>query len=720
MNLDSPHRFSAPVCATLLAGLVCMAPLAARAAQAQIKGPVDDTHRVTLGGNTRAEANPANDLGQVDDSLPMEHMQLLLKRSVKLQQDLDAYTGSLSDKNSPNYHLWLTPDEFGARYGVAQADIDAITGWLTLHGFQVNTVYANHMAIDFSGTAAQVREAFSTEIHNYSVKGVQHIANDRDPQIPAALAPVVTGVVSLHDFRPRPMNKPRAGYTFGCGAGCEEYAVTPADLATIYNLNPLFKAGYTGKGQTIVVIEDTNVYTTADWTKFRSTFGLSGYTSGSFVQVHPAPKTGTNNCANPGVNQDGDDIEAILDAEYASAAAPNAKIELAACNNTNTTWGGQIALQNLLNEATKTSPAPALVSISYGDCEADNGAAGNKSMSELFEQAVTAGVSVFVSAGDEGAASCDAGENAATHGVAVSGFATTPYNVAVGGTDFADSYNNDNSTYWNSTNTAAYGSAKSYIPEIPWNDSCASVLLSKYINASVPYGAKGFCNTSTAENDGLLTVSGGSGGPSACATGVPTTADVVSGTCHGWAKPSWQSVYGNPADGVRDIPDVSLFAANGIWGHYFPFCFSDLNNGGSPCTGAPDTWAGAGGTSFSSPIMAGIQALVNEKTDKRWGNPNTIYYKIAKTLYGTAGNANCNSSLGKSVVASCVFHDVTLGDMDMNCTGSHGCYLDGATNGVLSTSKTAYAPAYKTTKGWDFATGIGTVNAYELVNNAAW
>jgi subtilase family serine protease len=562
-----------------------------------------------------------------------------------------------------------------------------------------------------------VREAFSTEIHNYDVKGVRHIANNRDPQIPEALAPVITGIVSLHDFRPRPMRKPRAQYTFNEGG--ENYEVAPADLATIYNLNPLFKAGYTGKGQTVVVIEDTNVYSAADWTKFRKTFGLSSYTSGSFVQVHPAPKTGANNCKNPGVNSDGDDDEATIDAEWASAAAPGATIELAACDNTNTTFGGQIALQNLLNASSKP---PAIISMSYGDCESDNGAADNKALNALYQQGVTEGVSMFVSAGDENAASCDVNNAVATHGISISGFASSPYDVAVGGTDFADTYLNDNSAYWNTTNTAAFGSAKSYMPEIPWNDSCASTLIAKYFGdpgSTLPYGKSGYCNTANGE-DNFLGVVGGSGGPSNCATGKPTTEDITNGTCAGYAKPSWQLVLGNPADKVRDIPDVSLFAANGVWGHYFVYCFSDPDNGGTPCTGSPANWDGAGGTSFSSPIMAGIQALVNEKTNKRWGNPNPVYYKIARGEYGTAGSATCNSSKGKSVGSKCVFYDVTLGDIDVNCKGSHNCYLDGGTNGVLSTSNTKYAPAYKTTTGWDFATGIGTLNAYNLVMSTDW
>jgi subtilase family serine protease len=705
-SLSLERRLQACV---LLSASVC-GPAIAQGAERQVVHPIDEAIRVTLSGNTRPEANAKNDLGAVDDSLPLEHMQLLLRRPEAVQRELDAYTESLADKTSPNYHHWLTAEEFGARFGVAQSDIDAVTDWLKLHGLQVNKVYANRISIDFSGSAAQVREAFQTEVHAYDVKGVRHIANNRDPRIPAALAPAISGIVSLNDFRPHTNYKPKAQYTFDSGG--EYYAVTPADLATIYNLNPLFKAGYTGKGQTVVVIEDTNVYSTADWTKFRKTFGLSGYTSGSFKQVHPAPVGGSNNCANPGVN--GDEGEAILDAEYSSASAPNATIELASCADTNTTFGGQIALQNLLNES-KTPPA--LVSISYGECETENGAASNKAFSTLYQQAVNEGVSVFVSSGDQGAASCDYNADAATHGVTVSGFATTPYNVAVGGTDFEDTYLNENTTYWNSSNTSAYESAKSYIPEIPWNDSCASQLLAKSNTGSlITYGSTGFCNTSTGEN--FLDVVGGSGGPSACASGTPSTSGVVGGTCKGWTKPSWQSLVGVPSDGVRDIPDVSLFAANGLWGHYYPYCDSDSDDGGS-CSGAPDNWSGAGGTSFASPIMAGIQALVVEKWGRQ-GNPNPVYYKIAKSEYGSSGSSSCNSSLGKGVKSSCVFYDVTAGDMDVNCTGTHNCYRPSGTNGVLSTSNSSYKPAYGTKTGWDFATGIGTLNAYNLVMSSDW
>ena len=424
----------------LLAVLASLFLVPAPVAQAQNGRPVlitqnvDESKLATLGGNTPPEANQKNDRGLVADNLPMEHMMLQLRRSPEQERELRQLIEELTDSSSPNYHHWLTAKEFGQRFGLATQDLDAITRWLESHGFKVNVVYENGMLIDFSGTAGQVREAFHTEIHQLNVKGVKHIANMSDPRIPAALAPAVVGVVSLHDFKPHTNYKPRSNYTTAGGY----YAVVPADLAMIYNLNPLFTAGTSGQGQTIVVIEDTDVFTAADWTTFRSTFGLSSYTSGSFTQVHPAPPTGTNNCTPPGFN--GDDGEAILDAEYASAAAPSAAIVLASCSggNTGSTFGGLIALQNLVNPA--SAAPPAIISMSYGLCEAGNGATANAAYSTVYQQAVTEGVSVFVSSGDEGAASCDANQSNAIHGIGVSAFASTPYNVAVGGTDFGDTY----------------------------------------------------------------------------------------------------------------------------------------------------------------------------------------------------------------------------------------------------------------------------------------
>ena len=705
-----PSRLNALLRAGFAAASLAATPAFAQTGARLITDRIDDARTVALPGNVRSEANAANDRGLVPAGMTLDHMQLLLDRPASAKAALESYIAALSDPRSADFHHWLTADQFGSLFGPQMADIQDVTTWLQSKGFTVNGVQPNRMVIDFSGTAGQVQGAFGTAIHALSVGGIQHIANMSNPTIPAALSGIVRGIVSLNDFRPHPAFRPRPAYTFSSG-GSTYHAVVPADLATIYNLNPLFGAGTSGQGQTIVVIEDTDVYKTADWTSFRSTLGLSGYTAGSFVQVHPTASG--SSCADPGTVA-GNESEATLDAEWASASAPSARIELASCKDTSTTFGGLIALQNLLNAG---SP-PAIVSISYGECEAENGATANAAYSSTYQQAVAMGVSVFVSSGDEGAASCDADLTKATHGIAVSGFASTPYNVAVGGTDFGDTAAGTTSTYWNSGNGSTYGSAKSYIPEIPWNDSCASSLLAAAAGYGTTYGTAGFCNSSTGKADYLTTASG-SGGPSGCATGSPSTSGVVSGSCKGNAKPSWQSIVGNPSDGVRDIPDVSLFAANGAWGHYYVYCDSDTADQGAACTGAPSGWSGAGGTSFAAPILAGIQALVNQKQGAAQGNPNPVYYAIAKSEYGSSGSASCNSSSGNAASSSCVFYDVTKGDMDVNCTGTHNCYRPSGTNGVLSTSTTAYAPAYGTTTGWDFATGLGSVNATNLVNGWA-
>ena len=669
---------------------------------------IDKSARVPLAGNTRPEVGTAIDQGAAPDDYPMPHMLLQLKRSPAAERAFAQTIEALHDPASPQFHRWLDPADIGARFGLASADLSAITGWLVGYRFNVNVVYDNGLLIDFSGTAGQVREAFHTEIHSFDVGGKPHIANISDPEIPAALAPAIEGVVALHDFKPHPLVKKRPAYSFDCSGGICSQAVVPADLATIYNFTPAFAAGITGNGETVVVIEDTNVFNPADWATFRKTFGLDIYASGQFVEVHPAPPSGATNCTNPGVNVD--ESEAILDAEWASAAAPNAKIELASCANSPD--GLLIAIQNVI--AAKTHPS--IISMSYGECEVGNGAASNAAYNKAFQQAVAEGVSMFVSAGDEDAASCDAHASVATHGIGISGLASTIYNVAVGGTDFADTDNGDNSKYWSSTNNSKFGSAKSYIPEIPWNGSCGSELLAQYFGYGASFGPSGFCNNGYG-SEFFLEVVGGSGGPSGCATGAPSVAGVVSGTCKGHAKPSWQNLVGNPKDGVRDIPDVSLFASNGIWDEYYVYCDSDVNDGGAPCTGAPSGWSGAGGTSFSSPILAGIQALVNERMGEPQGNPNPVYYSLANAEYGASGDPSCQSDGTKAPASTCVFYNVYRGNIDVNCQGSHDCFLDKATNGVLSKSDSSFAVAYGAGVGWNFSTGIGTVNVYNLILN---
>lgn len=789
---------------------------------------IDETKLVTLRGNTRPEArDPRNDRGRLDDGFPMNHMLLQLRRPEELEQEFDGVIEQLTDKTSVNFRNWIMPEQQGQFYGPAPADLDTVEAWLESYGFTVDYVYSNGMVMDVSGTAGQIRQAFHTEIHKLEVRGESHYANMSDPKIPAALAPIIVGFVSMHNFKPKAMNEPRMEYTFsGCGGTC--YSLAPADFQVIYNLNPLYRLGLTGTGQTIVVVEDSDTYST-DVAKYRSTF-LSNYT-GVVSTVHP---TGSNACTDPGTN--GDDGETDLDAEVASAIAPNATIEVASCAGT-ATFGGLLAIENLVNSGTP----PAIISMSYGECEAFNGAASNAAFNSAFQTAAAAGVSIFASAGDSGPSACaplyTSGSSYAIPGVGVTGWGESAYNVSVGGTDFEDTYNASKGSpitpvtrYWNSGDTTTDSSAKSYIPEIPWNNSCAGYLLYNFQGYPSGYGTAGLCASA---GGSYLSTAAASGGPSSCATGGgggdQTSYAVVDGSCTGYPKPTWQSgIFGNPADGVRDIPDVSMFAANGLWGHYVTICFSDTANKGRSCARAPSTWSGFGGTSVAAPTLASIQALVNEKLGARVGNPNPTYYSIAKTEYGSRGNSACysiNQPPPRGLASSCVFYDITEGDTVIDCAyngtndaGGVGCYLPSGTYGALSTQALttgtvtaggsgytsaptctigapsnlnkylspsgstlwaggtqatctatinagthvvtainiisggsgyaggasctltggggggatcsvspvmgtiagAYQPAYGATPGWDFATGIGSVNAYNLVFSSAW
>jgi subtilase family serine protease len=683
---------------------------------------VDENDRVTLAGNTRQEAVPANDHGRVSDDTPLKGLQVVLRRSAESEAALRDTISELHNPKSALFHKWLTNAEIGQKFGPSDEDIETVKDWLASAGFHVNLVSPDKMVIEFEGDAGHVARAFHAPVHNLLVDGRSHIANMTDPSMPAALAPLVAGVAKLNDFMPRTLNVHRAAAGSGIrngNAGGGYFFIGSADLATIYNFNPLFAAGITGKGQTIVVIEDTNQYNAGDFTIFRKVMGLSRtYPYGTMTQVNPAGAADT--CANPGDNSD--DTEAAIDVDWATSAAPNAAIVSAACADT-VQFGGFLAMANLLTEATP----PKIISISYGESEANDGAAQNLYINNLYQSAVAEGVSVFVSSGDELAASSDNG-NVATHGITVSGFTSTPYNISVGGTDMAAEPLGELSTYFNSTNGANFLSAVSYVPETPWNDSCAGSLVAAYVGLP-QIGSSSVCNYdggTLASNNGLLNASGGSGGPSGCATGTSANRGVANGTCAGYPKPTWQSVFGNPADGVRDIPDVSLMAGNGLWGVYYAACISDPRDGTAaqgfePCGPNPATWAGFGGTSVSSPIWAGIQALVNQKTGQSWGNSNTVLYALGNAEYGSSGDAACNSTLGNAIGKSCVFNDVTLGDnagaCDAGRSGTFNCYLDGAKYGILSVSNSTEEEAYPATPGWDFPSGLGTANAANIVNS---
>ncbi len=482
-----------------------------------ISGAIDDSVLVTLTGNTHPLALPRYDLGAVADSLPLQHMYLELRRSPAQEKALAAVLTAMQTPNSPSYHKWLSAEELGKTYGPAAEDITQVQDWLSGHGLQVNGVSKSGLTLDVSGNAAQVREAFHTEIHSYGIKGQQYVANASDPEIPAALSSLVAGFSSLNSFFPKPaLVKITPAFSFSDANG-EQYNEAPADFATIYNVTPLYtaKTPITGKGQTVVVLEDGDV-DSSDVNTFRYRFGLSTY-SGTFSQIHPGP-----GCGNPGRNAA--EMEAAVDAEWAGAIAPDATVDLASCADTETTFGAFIAAQNLLDLA---SPPP-IMSLSYSGCEARQGPSGNLYIEKLWQQAALEGVSVFVSAGDDGPAGCDVDTASyAVGGIQANGLASTPYDTATGGTDFLDFYEKSFPTYWNNGNGPGGKSARSYVPEMTWDDSCASLIVEDY------YGEPGgdtWCNFVLYADPPGPGIAAGSGAPSFV-----------------YAKPAWQeNVYGNP------------------------------------------------------------------------------------------------------------------------------------------------------------------------------
>ncbi|HEX4001965.1 MAG TPA: S53 family peptidase [Candidatus Acidoferrales bacterium] len=656
--------------------------------QPRINAAVDNTKLTVLRGNTYPLARPQYDRGPAAAALPMQHMLLLLKRSPAQEAALESFMAQQMDASSPNYHHWLTPQEFGQQYGPAQQDIDAITKWLNASGFQVNSVSAGRTTIDFSGNAAQVQGAFHTAIHQYVIKGEQHWANASDPSIPTALVPVVAGVRSLHNFYPKPQVQLRrpssssrsANFTFNNGSPCDVasssnscFAVGPNDFATIYNVQPLWNNGIDGTGETIAIVADSNI-NPSDVSQFRSLFGLPN-------NVPNVILTNTN----PGLNSD--EIEAALDTEWTGAVAKNATIDLVVSSNTNTTAGIDLSAEYVIN-----NNIASVLSSSFGACEYALGTAGNQFYNTEYQQAQAEGITVVVSSGDAGATSCDVpipdnppgcGFSSSTLlqtaqcGVAVNGLASTPFNIAVGGTDFNDIGNQ--TLYWSTANSAGQASAMKYIPEDVWNDSCTNSQLFDLVTVNPPITTPvGSCSDLTIQQNDLVSVVGGGGGESNCTNGATT----VAGCSGGNPQPAWQTTAGVPGT-TRDLPDLSLFAGDGLYGQFYIMCEMDSSassggQGGSACAlGASPIFTGVGGTSASVQAFAGIMALVDQKHSARQGNAASVLYPLA----ATQSNSSCNSSAPAS---TCIFNDISVGTNAMPCTpGTVDCSTTASIPGVF-------------------------------------
>jgi Pro-kumamolisin, activation domain/Bacterial Ig-like domain (group 3) len=682
--------------------------------QPRITAAVDEANLTTLRGNTHPLARAEFDRGAAPDSLPMERMLLVLKRSAAQESTLDTLLEQQQDSSSPNYHAWLTPQQFGQQFGPADADIQAITTWLQSHGFTVSGVSNGRTVIEFSGTAGQVREAFHTQIHQYNVNGENHWANASDPQIPAALAAVVAGIDTLYNFPRQQMHEVTGVFSRTKATGAVKpdntlftfpnpcnptaptfcnFALAPADFAKIYNVPNLLQSPppptqFNGDNIAIAIVAQSDVVV-KDVSDFRTLFGL------------PAVKLNTIlNGPDPGLDPGGAETEADLDVQWAGAVAPNATIDLVVSQSTEVSLGADLSAQY----AVDNNVAP-ILNESFGICEFFLGTAGNTFYNQLWQQAAAQGITVTVSSGDSGSAVCNRGPGPATLGLAVSGFTSTPYNVSVGGTDFNDI--NNFSLFWNTTpsDTPTVASAKGYIPEMTWNDSCTNQEIFNALGVST---AEQACNSAEAQQFGFVSVNGGSGGKSSC---ISSDGQNESSCTGNYAKPSWQTAL-TPKDSARDVPDVSLFASNGFNSSFYLICEADYPNippGASSCDPyAPASDAvGLGGTSASSPAFAAIMALVNQATGVRQGNANYVLYKLA-----AQPGASCASS--GSPLASCVFYDVPSGStIAMPCaTGSLNCTTNtaGDAYGVLS--------GYAATSGYDLATGLGSVNASNLV--AKW
>jgi len=738
--IPSRHRHPCIILVLLAAGVFSVSQLAAQTipnprlhTPSRVLEAVSDTHRHTLRGNTHPLARPEFDTGALPDTTPLHRILLLLDRSPEQATALNQLLEQQADPTSPNFHRWLTPTDLGNLFGPSDHDVEAVTAWLTASGFTGISVNAARTLVEFSGTVATVRSALHTSMRRYTVHGTEHTANAADPEIPSALAPVIAGIASLNNFHRHSLSRSAGNFRHNTRTHATTrltpqsqtaatpdltitntngtlYGVTPFDFATIYNLLPLWSSAtpIDGDGQTVAIVGETDI-NPADFVSFRKLFNLPiGST---------ATPTGTQylniiyNGPNPGI-LDGEEGEADIDTQWSAAVAKRATIDLVVSESTETTQGTDLSAAYIVDN----NLAPVL-SYSYGECEADLGASGNAFFNRLWQQAAAQGITVVVASGDSGSAGCDVSNTlGARSGLAVNGLASTPFNVAVGGTDF-DLISNNPDTFWSrSSDPVTDASALSYIPETTWNETCTNTLLAQtsfFYNQSPAQ----VCTSSRALRDNLLDLGGGGGGPSTCAQ---TSRDLtsrdltVSGgvTCTGYPKPAWQTGAGVPLDNARDTPDVSLFASSGFFGAFYVVCQQSANTDGQPCSLSAPTYdfAGYGGTSVAAPAFAGILSLVNQKTGSRQGNANYTLYALSHAQ--TSAGTSCNASSGSSP-AGCVFNDITAGTITQPCLArSPDCTLPHPLGryGILS--------GYPTTPGYDLATGLGSVNAANLVN--AW
>jgi subtilase family serine protease len=707
---------------------------------------VSNTDLVPLSGNVHQFARAQFDAGEAPSSLRPSGLDIVFTKTPEQVQALQQLLAAQQDPKSPQYHKWLTPAQYGQRFGASDATLAAVTNWLKSNGLSVGQLPPGRGHLPFFGSKAQVEGALHTRIHLFAAAGEQHYANVSAPFIPASLTSAITAIRGLNDFHPRPgvhpskagprgtlpmvghssarsFDAPAAYYS---GSGQWPGYVGPTDFAIMYNLQPVYSQGFTGAGVTVAIAAQSDIDPSVLAT-FWSAFGVSGPSFGVPAQQFTSmPVPASAGGSDPGETNDGNEDEAYLDTEILGALAPGAQLILV--SDTNASFAAQYAIdQNLA----------AILNISFGDCEGSQ-ASFNASIESMYQQAVAEGITITVSSDDSGVVGCinesDLGvsNDVNSNGFAVNGLASTPYNLAVGGTDFNDQADSTATLalYWNTTNqSGTLASAKSHIPEMVWNDSCANpVFASAYGNGDTI----AFCNTTTiqSQSNPFIDIIGGGSGVSSCTT-INSNGDCTGG----YPQPGWQQgVLGIPSSapslGGRAIPDVSMIAT--LW----LMCSYDT----TPCdpTQAPTFQAGTGtvkvleGTSAAAPSVAAIVALIDQSQistavpDGRQGLLNPTLYSLAAIEYGSGATAAaCDASQGAITNPACVFYDVTAGSSAQPCKVSgYGTASSGSSPASTCVTENADktgimeiggVQSYAAGTGFDIASGLGSINAAALI-----
>ena len=582
--------------------------LPAQEREERVTAEIDDTERTTIQGSQPPMARPENDAGRMVVGTKLEGISIVLSRTVTQEVALQALIATQQDPTSPSYHKWLTPEEFAARFGVADADIAKIQSWLEKHGFTVDSITRSKNRIIFSGTVEQVEAAFGTELHYYIVNGEAHFAPSRDISVPAAVSSVVQTVTNLSTFRPKPhvrfkSPQPAVSPNFTSGQSGNHF-LTPKDVATIYDINPAYKAGYAGTGQAIAVVGQSSILL-SDIEHFQTAAGFTPVKDPTLVLV---PGSGT------AMVRTGDEGESDLDLEYSSTIANGATIYFVYVGN-NASYNVFDAIQYAVDN--KIAP---VISVSYGLCEAALGQTGYSSLNLFLAQAATQGQSVIAASGDSGSTDCYGVTGLTTaqqEALAVDFPASSQYVTGMGGSEFlAPDVAASNTTYWQAgSGSDVISSALSYIPEQVWNDDSSQAGLS----------------------------SGGGG--------VSTLT----------ARPSWQTaVTGIPSGNFRLVPDISLSSSPNNAGYLYCSSDSTTRVTGSCANGFRDSnntnLTVAGGTSFAAPIFAGMLAIINGKLN------STGQGVVNPTLYALAANSTTYAS---------AFHDITSGGNQCTAGTTH-------------------------------------------------